>query len=60
MATELKNALYFGTNISPKAYSSSSSPRLVSVLLCRAHSRAVVFHTLHKGKRDTIICTYLV
>ena len=27
---------------------------------CRAHSRAVVFHTLHVGQRDTRLCTYLI
>ena len=31
----------------------------VSMSWWRAHSRAVVFHTLHRVQRDTIICPYL-
>ena len=39
---------------------SSSSSWLVSVSWWRAHSRVVVFHTLHRGKRDTRLCPNLV
>ena len=35
------------------------SSRLVSVSRRRAHSRAVVFRTLHKGLRITRLCSYL-
>ena len=40
--------------------SSSSSYRPVSVYRWRAHSRAVVFHTLHRGQRYTRLCTYFI
>ena len=36
--------------------SSSSSYQQASVSQWHAHSRAVVFHTLHRGQRDTILC----
>ena len=35
---------------------SPSSSRPASVSRWHAHNRAVVFHTLHRGHRDTIIC----
>ena len=38
----------------------SSSSRMVSVPLCRAHSRAVVFQILHRGQKDTRLYTYLI
>ena len=40
--------------------SSSSSSRLVSVSLCSAHTRAVVFHTLQRCQRVTRLCPYLI
>ena len=42
------------------ASSSYSSYRPVSVSWWYAHSRAVVFHTLYRGQRDTRLCPYLV
>ena len=39
---------------------SDYSYKPVSVYLWLAHIRAVVFHTLHRGQRDTRICPYLV
>ena len=42
---------------SNNTYSSSSRPDSVS--LWHAHSRRVVFHTLHKDQRDTIICNLI-
>ena len=38
-------------------YSSSSRP--VSMSWCHAHSRALVFHTPHRGQRDTRICHWI-
>ena len=38
-----------------KQINSSSSSQLVSMYLWSAHSRAVMFHTLHRFKRDTIL-----
>ena len=38
----------------------SSYYRPVSVSRWLAHSRLVLFHTLHRGQRDTIIYTYLI
>ena len=43
-----------------KPSSSSSYYQSVSVSQWRAHSRAVVFHTLHRGQIDTRLCPYLV
>ena len=46
----------------PKGYKkirpfvSYSSYQPFSVSLWHAHSRALVFHTLHRGHRDTILC----
>ena len=39
---------------------SYSSYRPVSMYQWHAHSRAVVFHTLHRGQRYARICPYLV
>ena len=39
---------------------SSSSSRPASVSRWHAHSRVVVFHTLHRGQRDTRLCPLLV
>ena len=39
---------------------SSSSYRPVSVSRWHAHSRAVVFHTLHRGQQDTIFCPLII
>ena len=43
--------------IQVKSSSSSSLPLTMSQ--SRAHSRAVVFHTLHRGLRDTKLCPHL-
>ena len=40
------------------SYSSSSQPVFVSQW--HAHSREVVFHTLHRVQRDTIICPLII
>ena len=48
---------FFGTIINVRT---SSSSRSVSVYRWRAYSRAVVFHTLHIGQRDTRLCPYLI
>ena len=39
--------------------SSPSSSRLASVFQWHAHNTAVVFHTLHKGQRDTRLCSLI-
>ena len=57
--------MYVDTNKIPVedyfTYTSSSFySRPVSVSLWRVHSSAVVFHTLHRGQRDTRLCTYLL
>ena len=38
----------------------SYSYRLVSVYRWRVHSRAVVFHILHRVRRETRLCPYLI
>ena len=38
----------------------SSYSRPISVSWWILHIRLVLFHTLHRGQRDTIICTYLI
>ena len=43
-----------------RKYSYSSSYRPVPIYLWHAHIRAVVLHTLHRGQRHTIICTYFI
>ena len=40
--------------------SSSSSSQLMDVSWCCAHSRSVLFQTLHRCQRDTRLCTYLI
>ena len=39
---------------------STYSYRMFSVSQCRVNSRVVVFHTLHRGQRDTRLCPYFV
>ena len=41
-------------------YTISSSYWPVSMYQRRAHIKAVVFHTMHRGLRDTRLCPYLI